>query len=174
MCGTTLTASRKKTGYAKPKGYKAISFSAWDKANLIATSSTGVLELPVGMTSIYRFEVKNPADNFIETATKDMATMTSDKVGAGTFALMYCDRIKNLSDAQALLDGVWNVFLESNDAASTIEVAGIVNGADIATVVESTDAQGFVFTLQTIEPIFKQTLTAAAVEDYNTAVVATA
>jgi hypothetical protein len=172
MCGTTLTASRKKSGYAKPKGYKAISFAVWDSANLIQTTAAGVVELPTGLVEIYRFEVKNTADNFIETATKDRATMTADKVGAGTFALMYCDRIKNLTDAQALLDGVFNVFFEGNDG-STI-VAGSVNGAEILTVVESTDAQGFVFTLETIEPIFAQTLTETAVADYKTALVATA
>jgi len=64
------------------------------------------------------------------------------------------------------------VFFKSNDAVSTIEVAGSVNGAEILTVVESTDAQGFVFTLETIEPIFKQTLTAPAVILYNAGVVA--
>ena len=121
---------------------------------------------------IYEFQVKNTADIFTETATKDRATMTSDKVGSGTFALMYCDRIKNLADAQALLDNTWNVFFESNDAVSTIEVAGIVNGGDVVSVVESTDAQGFLFTLNTFEPIFKQTLTAPAVVLYEAGVVA--
>ena len=173
MCGTSLTASRKKTGYAKPKGYKAISFSLWDSDNLIVTTSTGVVTLPDDI-AIYRFEVKNPADNFIDTATKDLATMTGNKAGVGTFALMYCDRIKNLADAQALLDNTWNVFFESNDAVSTIEVAGIVNGGDVVSVVESTDAQGFLFTLNTFEPIFKQTLTAPAVVLYEAGVVAAA
>lgn len=173
MCGTTLTASRKKTGYAKPKGYKAISFSVWDSANLIVTTPTGVVTLPDDI-EIYRFEVKNPADNFIDTATKDLATMTGSKAGVGTFALMYCDRIKNLADAQALLDGTWNVFFESNDAVSTIEVAGIVNGGDVVSVVESTDAQGFLFTLNTAEPIFKQTLTAPAVTLYTAGIVTAA
>lgn len=171
MCGTSLTSSRKKTGYAKPKGYKAISFSVWDSDNLIESTASGVAALPVGI-EIYRFEVKNTADIFTETATKDRATMTADKVGAGTFALMYCDRIKNLADAQALLDGVFNVFFESNEAVSTIDVAGTVNGAEILTVVESTDAQGFVFTLETIEPIFKQRLSAGAVTDYEAAIQA--
>lgn len=173
MCGTTLTASRAKTGYAKPKGYKAIGFSVWSSASLIETTATGVVTLPLGI-AVYEFQVKNTADVFSETATKDRATMTSDKLGSGTFALMYCDRIKNLADAQALLDGVFNVFFVSNDAVSTIDVAGTVNGAEILTVVETTDAQGFVFTLETIEPIFKQTLTAPAVILYDAAVAAIA
>jgi hypothetical protein len=173
MCGTTLTASRKKTGFAKPKGYKAISFSEWDNTKLIQWGNTGVTALPSGITQIFRFAVKEVANNFIETATKDMTTRTYDVVGAGTFGLRYCDRIKNLADAKALLDGNWNVFFESNDEESTIEVAGIVNGAEVLTVVESTDAQGFVFTLATSEPIFKQTLTTPAVADYNDALVAT-
>ena len=168
-CGTTLTASRKKTGYSKQKGYKAISFAPWDSANLIQTTPTGVVELPAGITEIFRFEVKNTADNFIETADKDLTTMTGAKTGAGTFALMYCDRVKNLADAQALLDGTWNVFFEGNDGS--IIVAGTVNGGDITSVVESTDAQGFLFTLSTMEPIFAQTLTATAIEDYNAVIV---
>ena len=171
MCRTTLTASRKITGYSKTKGYKAISFCNWDSASKIQTTATGVVELPVGLAGVYRFEVKNPADNFIETATKDKATMTNEKVGAGTFSLMYCDRIKNLSDAQALLDGNFNVFFESNDAVSTVDVAGTCNGAEILTVVESTDAQGFVFTLETREPIFKQRLTEPAVTAYKALIV---
>jgi len=169
-CGTTLTASRKKTGFIKPKGYKAISFAIWDGANIIQNTATGVIALPAGITNVYRFEVKNTADNFIETATKDPVTMTGNKAGVGTFALMYCERIKNLADAQALLDGVFNVFFEHNDGQIT--VAGAVNGGEIITVVESTDAQGFMFTLNTFEPAFAYTLAAAGVTAYN-ALVAT-
>ena len=164
-CGTTLTASRKKTGFIKPKGYKAIGFAAWDSASIIQNTATGVIAFPVGITDVYRFEVKNTADNFIETATKDPVTMTGNKAGVGTFALMYCERIKNLADAQALLDGVFNVFFEHNDGQIT--VAGAVNGAEIITVVESTDAQGFLFTLNTFEPSFAYTLAAAGVTAYN-------
>jgi len=170
MCGTTLTASRKKTGYVKPKGYKAISFGVWDSASLIQTTATGVVALPIGLTEIYRFEVKNTADLFTETADKDMTTMTGAKTGSGTFALMYCDRVKNLVDAQALLDGTWNVFFEGNDGSMI--VAGTVNGGDIISVVESTDAQGFMFTLSTLEPIFSQTVTAPAIIEFNAALAA--
>jgi hypothetical protein len=166
MCGTTLTASRKKTGFIKPKGYKAIGFAVWDSANIIQNTSTGVIALPAGITAVYRFEVKNTADNFIETASKDPVTMTGNKAGVGTFALMYCERIKNLADAQALLDGVFNVFFEHNDGTS-ITLAGAANGADIITIVESTDAQGFLFTLNTFEPAFAYTLAAAGVTAYN-------
>ena len=164
-CGTTLTASRKKTGFIKPKGYKAIGFATWDSASIIQNTATGVIAFPVGITDVYRFEVKNTADNFIETATKDPVTMTGNKAGVGTFALMYCERIKNLADAQALLDGVFNVFFEHNDGQIT--VAGAVNGAEIITIVESTDAQGFMFTLNTFEPSFAYTLAAAGVTAYN-------
>jgi hypothetical protein len=170
MCGTTLTSSRKKTGFAKPKGYKAISFAYWDSANIIENSPTGVLTIPAGITDIYRFEVKNTADNFIETATKDLVTMTGNKAGVGTFALMYCDRIKNTADAQALLDGVFNIFFEHNDGSIT--VAGAVNGGDITNIVESTDAQGFLFTANTMEPEFAYTLSAAAATAYNAAIAA--
>lgn len=164
-CGTTLTASRKKTGFIKPKGYKAIGFANWNSASIIQNTATGVIAFPVGIADVYRFEVKNTADNFIETATKDPVTMTGNKAGVGTFALMYCERIKNLADAQALLDGVFNVFFEHNDGQIT--VAGAVNGAEIITVVESTDAQGFLFTLNTFEPSFAYTLSAAGVTAYN-------
>lgn len=175
MCGTTLTASRKKTGFVKPKGYKAISFAKWDSANLIMNTSTGVTVLPDSMVTtpgIYRFEVKNTADLFTETAAKDLVTMTGQKTGTGTFALMYCDRIKNVADAQALLDGVWNVFFEHNDGSIT--VAGAVNGADITQVEETTDAQGFKFTVATVEPTFAYTLATTGVTDYNSGIVATA
>lgn len=172
-CGTTLTASRKKTGFVKPKGYRAISFAKWDSASIIQNTVTGVIALPAALTTppaIYRFEVKNTADNFIETATKDPVTMTGNKAGVGTFALMYCERIKNLADAQALLDGVFNVFFEHNDGQIT--VAGSLNGGEIMTVVESTDAQGFLFTLNTFETDFMYTLAGAGVTAYNTGLVA--
>ena len=171
MCGTTLTASRKKTGFSKPKGYKAIAFSAWSSDNLI-TNTAGVVSVMPEIMPIYRFEVKNTADNFVETADKDLTTMTGAKTGAGTFALMYCDRVANLADAQALLDGTWNVFFEGNDGKTI--VAGTVNGADVTSIVESTDAQGFLFTIASMEPIFAQTLNEAAVTEYKALVVATA
>lgn len=172
-CGTTLTASRKKTGFAKPKGYRAISFGKWDGANIIQNTPTGVIALPSHLTTppaIYRFEVKNTADNFIDTATKDPVTMTASKAGVGTFALMYCDRIANAADAQALLDGIFNVFFEGNDGSFT--VAGAVNGAEILTVVESTDAQGFLFTMNTTEPDFRYSLAPTGITAYNSGIVA--
>lgn len=169
-CGTTLTASRKKTGAVKMKGYRAISFAPFDSANKIVSVANEVSALPVGMTDIYRFEVKNTADNFIETFTKDMVTMSGMNVGVGTFALMYCDRVKTVADAKALESGTWNVFFELNDGS--IIVAGINNGADILTVVESTDAQGFLFTLDTQEPDKASTLKGTALTDYQAAIVA--
>lgn len=170
-CGTTLTASRKKTGAVKMKGYRAISFAPFDVANKIVESAPGIVsDLPAGLTSIYRFEVKNTADNFIVTADKDLVTMTGMKKGVGTFALLYCDRAKNLIDAQALLDGTFNVFFELYDGE--IIVHGIENGADIISIVESTDAQGFLFTLDTMERKFASTLTTTALTDYASAIVA--
>lgn len=172
-CGVTLTASRKKTGFAKPKGYRAISFAKWDGANIIQNTPNGVIALPSYMTtppSIYRFEVKNTADNFIDTATKDLVTMTASKAGVGTFALTYCNRTENLSDAQALLDGIFVVFFEGNDGSFT--VAGATNGADIVSVVESTDAQGFLFTMNTMEPNFRYSLAQTGITAYNSGIVA--
>lgn len=165
-CGTTLTSSRKKSGFVKPKGYRAISFADHDSKNPIQNTATGVIALPASITKIYRFEVRNTADNFIETATKDPVTMTGEKAGVGTFALMYCERLKNLADAQALLDGVFNVFFEHNDG-TTVTVAGAVKGAEIITVVESTDAQGFLFTLNTFEPSFAYSLASAGITAYK-------
>lgn len=165
MCGTTLTASRKKTGFVKPKGYKAIGFAKWDGASIIQDTATGVIAIPIGITDVYRFEVKNTADNFIQTNAKEATTMTGSVTGVGTFALMYCDRIKNLADAQALFDGIWNVFFE--DYTGGVIVAGAINGGDISTIVESTDAQGFLFTLNTVEPSFAYTLAAAGIVAYE-------
>jgi len=168
-CGTALTASRKKTGAVKMKGYRAISFAPFDAQNKIVSVDNQVSDLPAGMTSIYRFEVKNTADNFIETFTKDLTTMSGENKGVGTFALMYCDRFKTVADAKALESNTWNVFFELNDG--TILVVGIYNGADILTVVESTDAQGFLFTLDTMEPDKASTLITGAITDYNSAIV---
>jgi len=170
MCGTTLTASRKKTGFVKPKGYKAIGFAQWDGANIIQNTATGVITIPAGITDVYRFEVKNTADNFIQTNAKEATTMTGSVSGVGTFALMYCDRVKNVADAQALFDGVWNVFFEGNDG--NMIVAGSVNGGDVSTIVESTDAQGFLFTLNTVEPSFAYTVAAAGIVEYEALVAA--
>jgi hypothetical protein len=170
-CGTeVLTASRKKTGSVKMKGYRAISFSAFDTGNLITATAGVISSLPVALTEIHRFEVKNTADNFIETWTRDLVTNTGSNEGVGTFALLYCDRVKNIADAKALENGIWNVFFETHDGL--IIVAGITNGAHIMTTVESTDAQGFLFTLNTSEPNKAPHLTGTAITEYNAAIVA--
>lgn len=166
-CGTTLTASRKKTGFVKPKGYKSIGFAAWDGANIIQNTATGVIALPAGITDVYRFEVKNTADIYSDVWTKDPITMTGANAGTGTFALMYCDRIKNLADAVALRDGVWNIFFESNDIVTGVTVFGSVNGAEILTVTETSDAQGFLFTFSSMEPSPAYSLAAAGIVAYN-------
>lgn len=172
-CGTeVLTASRKLTGSVKSKGYRAISFAPFDPANLIQQTNGSVADLPAGMTSIYRFAVRNTADNFIETWTRDSVTQTGSNEGVGTFALLYCDRAKNYADAKALENGIWNVFFETHDGV--ILVAGITNGAYIMSTVESTDAQGFLFTLNTSEPIKASTLITGGITDYNAGLVAVA
>lgn len=169
-CGINLTASRKKTGGVKMKGFRAISFAPFDIANKIISLNNQVSDLPVGLTQIYRFEVKNSANNFIESFTKDPATMSGENKGVATFSLMYCDREKNVADAKALENGSWVVFFETND--NKVFVVGIHNGADILTVVESTDAQGFLFTLDTAEPDKACTLVGVALTEYNSSIVA--
>lgn len=169
-CGTALTASRKKTGAVKMKGYRAISFAPFDTTNLIIESSPGIVsDLPAGLTSIYRFEVKNTANNFIENYAEDENSMTGNIVGTGTFSLMYCEELKTVLDVKALRSGFWNVFFELNDGS--ILVAGIENGARLKTTVRSTDAQGFLCTIETMEAKDSSTLTTVALTDYGSAIV---
>lgn len=170
MCGTTLLNSRKRTGFARAKGLKAVGFAKWDGSDLVVNTATGVIALPTTMTDVFRFELKNTADVITETATKDMNTMTAMKVGAVTIALRYCNRLNNIKDVQALLDGVWVLFAEHNDG--TIAVYGSENGVDVVTAVESSEEQGFVLTLASNEKDSAYQLAAAGVAEYELLIAA--
>lgn len=157
---TSRTVSRK----APMKGVKAIGLVLFDPDDLVVNTVTGVLVLPAAFTSITRLEVRATGNNFVETGTFDEATRTTEYVGVNTFFVPGID-ISLRNEVQGNDGFLQVVFIE--DYNNKVYVAGSQNGADIMTIVGSTDTQGFALTVNSKEstPMFE--LSEAAITAYR-------
>lgn len=161
--------SRKISRKAPMKGIKAIGLALFNGDDLIVNTATGVITLPVSMTSVIRLEVKATGNNFVETGTFDEATRTTEYVGVNTLFLAGNDlALRNQVQGN---DGFLQVvFIE--DYNGKVHVAGSQNGADIMTIVGGTDSQGFTVTVNSKEAEAAYELAAAGITVYKAVIAA--
>lgn len=161
--------SRKVSRKAPMKGVKAIGLALFDQDDLIVNTVTGVIALPLTMTSIVRLEVKATGNNYVETGTFDEATRTTEYVGVNTFFLAGNDlALRNQVQGN---DGFLQViFIE--DYNGKIQVAGSQNGADVMTIVGGTDSQGWTLTVNSKEAEAAYELDAAGIAAYKLLIAA--
>jgi len=170
MC-TTLTGSRSISRCAPMKGIKSIGFAKYDGSNLIVNTTTGVVALPAYLKtppSIARFEVKATGNKFDDTGTFDEATRTNEFVGVNTVFIPGNDIA--LRNAMMAFNGsLWLTFIE--DYNGKVFVFGSGNGADITTVVNSSDTQGWTVTVQSKERNTAFEITGTGITDYLAAIM---
>jgi hypothetical protein len=161
-----LTGSRKVSRTAPMKGVKAISFAPFTASDPVVNTPTGVIVLPVGMTTppaIARVEVKATGNNIVETYTFDEATRTGEWVGVNTFFIPGND-LELRNQIQGYAGILQTMFIE--DYNGKYYVLGSRNGCDVMTVVGGSDSQGFTVTVNSKELEAAYTLATAGVTDY--------
>ena len=168
-----LTSSRLLSRKAPMKGVKAISFAPFLASDPVVNTPTGVIILPVGMTTppaIARVEVKATGNNIVETGTFDEATRTNEYVGVNTFFIPGND-LELRNAIQGYSGFLQTVFIE--DYNGKIYVLGSQNGCDVMTVVGGSDSQGFTVTINSKETELMYTLASAGVTDYESGLLPT-
>jgi len=163
-----LTNSRLISRKAPMKGVKAIGFAPFLASDPVVNTATGVIILPVGMTtvpSIARVEVKATGNNIVDTGTFDEATRTNEYVAVNTFFIPGID-IALRTQIQGYAGILQTIFIE--DYNGKIYVQGSQNGCDVMTLVSGTDSQGFALTINSKEPEAMYELAEAGKADYLT------
>lgn len=169
----TFLKSRLISRKAPMKGVKAVSFAPYLAADPVVNTATGVVTLPVGITtpaSIARIEVKATGNNIIDTGTFDEATRTNEYVAVNTFFVPGND-LTLRNQVQGYAGILQTVFIE--DYNGVIYVAGSQNGCDVMTLVGSSDTQGFTFTVNSKEIDMMYMLAPAGVTAYRAALLPT-
>lgn len=154
------------------KGVKAIGIVAYDHANLVVNTNTGVVDLPLYMTdtpAIARLEVRATGNTFAETGTLDEATRTSEFVGVNTFFLNGND-LELRNSLQGVAGNLQVVFVE--DYNGKVYCVGSQNGCDVMTVEGGTDTQGFKIIVNSKEAELMYELSTAGIAVYNDALLA--
>lgn len=161
-----LTTSRLISRAAPMKGVKAIGFAPFLASDPVVNTATGVIILPVGMTTppaIARVEVKATGNNIVDTGTFDEATRTNEYVAVNTFFIPGID-IELRNQIQGYAGILQTIFIE--DYNGKIYVQGAKNGCDVMTLVSGTDSQGFAVTINSKEAEAMYELAEAGKEDY--------
>lgn len=168
----SLTKSRNISRLAPMKGVKAIGIAPYLASDTVQNTVTGVVDLPaiMALSSIARFEVKASGNNVVETGTFDEATRTNEYVGVNTFFIPGND-IALRNELQGNNGILKTVFIE--DYNGKYYALGSQNGCDIMTVVGGSDSQGFTVTINSKEKELMYELTAPAIVEYVSALMAT-
>lgn len=155
------------------KGVKAIGFAPFLASAPLVNTVTGVIDIPAHMTTppaIARVEVKATGNTFVDTGTFDEATRTIEYVGVNTFFVPGNDialRTQIQTDAGFLR----TIFYE--DYNGKIYAQGGTNGADVMTIVNGSDTQGWTITINSREAEAAYELGAAGIVEYTAALLPT-
>lgn len=166
-----LTDSRLVSRAAPMKGVKAIAFAPFLASDPVVNTATGVIALPVGMTTppaIVRVEVRATGNNVTETGTFDEATRTNEYVGVNTFFIPGIDDALR-TEIQTYAGILVTMFIE--DYNGKVYVLGSQNGCDVMTNAFSTDTQGFSLTVNSREKELMYVLAPTGLEAYLDALV---
>lgn len=155
-------------------GIKAVSFSVWSGGSATITGTTGeVPTLPAGLTAVYRYELKNNGNTFVEELTADAETRSTFYTGTLTLVLQKLD-LETRNQLKMLAAGELNVFIEENNGDILVMGAGFgaqATGGSIVTGGAKGDLNGvnLILTSQELEPVLF--LSEAAKTAYNGIVV---
>jgi hypothetical protein len=146
-----LTNSRLISRKGPMKGVKAVSFAPFLASDPVVNTATGVIVLPAAIpatSGIARVEVRATGNNYLDTGTFDEATRTTEFVALNTFFVPGID-LALRTQIQGMDGILQTIFIE--DYNGKIYVQGAKNGADVMTLINGSDTQGFALTVNSKE-----------------------
>lgn len=140
-------------------GIKYIDFANFDAADIYTVALQEIATLPVGLTNVFRYQVKATGNSLVETSTVDFEKRTTEIKQVLNLALQKMTKESEV-ELLALMYGVTTAFV--HDFNGNVFAVGIDTGLDATTVTKSTDDGGYKITLEAIDVKFSPFLASAA------------
>lgn len=153
-------------------GFKAIGLAPWEDG-MFSPANGELAELPTDLTAIYRYELKNSGNTYVEEITTDDEARSIGYDGTLSVVLQKLD-LETRNEVAELAKGELAIFIETN--AGEILLIGygfgaLLTGGNANTGGAKTDFNGWNLTFTTSEAEPYITLSTAAKTAYATVVV---
>lgn len=173
MACVTLTKGRKLACRTNASaGFKAIGIIPWEDGLITATDGE-VATLPASIASIYRYELKNSGNTYVEEITTDDEARSIGYTGTLSVVLQKLD-LETRNEVAELAKGEVIVFIEANNGdiyAVGTGFGALLTGGNANTGGAKTDFNGWNLTFSTSENEPYLTLSTAAKTAYAEAIV---
>ena len=136
----------------------ALSYTVY-AVNVTVPQATQKGSLPVGLTEVFRYEVKGAGNSLIETATVNNDNRTIEIVQALALTLPKLGKETEV-ELQSLLYGRVVAFI--HDYNGNVKAVGIDSGLEATTGVMSTETSGYTIALEARDNNFAPFLASAA------------
>lgn len=169
----TLTRGRKLSCRANASaGFKAIGLVAWEDG-LITGTDGEIASLPAEITAIYRYELKNSGNTYVEEITTDDEARSIGYNGTLSVVLQKLD-LETRNEVANIAKGEVIAFIEANNGDIYVIGSGfgaLLSGGNANTGGAKTDFNGWNLTFTTSENEPYLTLSSAAKTTYAGIVV---
>lgn len=173
MSCVTLTKGRKLACRSNATGgFKAIGLVAWEDG-MFTVADGELATLPEDIVSIYRYELKNSGNTYVEEITTDDEARTIAFNGTLSVVLQKLD-LETRNEVNELAKGELAIFVETNGGEILLigyEFGALLTGGNANTGGAKTDFNGWNLTFTTSEGEPYITLGTAAKTAYATKVV---
>lgn len=153
-------------------GFKAIGLAAWEDGMFSPTDGE-LTALPAGLTAVYRYELKNSGNTYVEEITTDDEARSIGYSGTLSVVLQKLD-LETRNEVAELAKGEVVVFIEANNGDIYLigqEFGALLSGGNANTGGAKTDFNGWNLTFTTSEAEPYITLGTAAKTAYAGIVV---
>jgi hypothetical protein len=151
--GRTLACKDNRTGI------KLIDFANFDSSNVYSVTGQEVGTLPVGLTEVFRYEVKGTGNELVETATVDLEKRTTEIKQVLNLVLPKLTKESEV-ELLALTYGTITAFV--HDYKGNVFVVGTDTGLDATSTIKSTTDGGYKITLEATDVVFSPFLSSSA------------
>jgi hypothetical protein len=139
-------------------GIKLVDFAVYD-GTVFTVSAQEIATLPVGLTEVFRYQVKATANNLVETATIDAEKRTTEIKQVLSLMLQ---KMSKESEVELLALTYGTVVAFIHDYNGNVWAVGIDTGLDATTSTKSTDDGGYKITLEAVDTKFSPYLSIGA------------
>jgi hypothetical protein len=140
-------------------GIKYIDFAPFTTANVFAVSGQEVASLPAGLDEVFRYEVKGAGNTFVDTATTNIDTRTTNFKQVLNAVLQRAGKETEV-ELKALLFGRVIAFV--HDYNGNVKLGGHETGLDGTMAEYSSETSGYKVTLEAEASTFAPFLSSSA------------
>lgn len=153
-----ITSGRKLPCKDSRIGIKSVDFAPFSEYGFSVTAQE-IAALPVGLTTVFRYEVKGTGNKFDDVPTVNLETRTVEY--KQTLSLLL-QKVGATTEVQLMLLLYGRVVAFVKDYNGNVFVVGIDSGMDATTAPRSTDTSGYTITLEATDGRYAPYLSSAA------------